>query len=83
MESEKIIKFFSLLRRMRESASEIACSSALKMLAILWHFELLNTNRWLEYDLKRTLYQRSIWANGISVLCVVTAHDTIQRNNTL
>jgi len=34
MESEKITKLFSLLRRMTASANEIAYSSALKMLAV-------------------------------------------------
>jgi len=34
MESGKIIIFLSLLRRITANASEIACSSALKMLAL-------------------------------------------------
>ena len=34
MESEKIIKFFSFLRRTTASASEMAYNSALKMLAL-------------------------------------------------
>jgi len=43
MESEKIIKFFSFLRRMTASASEMAHNSALKMLALFGSLVVLVT----------------------------------------
>jgi len=46
MESEKIRKFFSLLRRMTASASKTACSSALKMLDLSGSLVVLVTLPW-------------------------------------
>jgi len=46
MESEKIITFFSFLRRMTASASEMAYNSALKMLALFGSLVVLVTVPW-------------------------------------